>query len=308
MYRAKSGIKRGGVLLQGRLVKAKGGFYFVRNNFGEVITCRARGKFKEMDVSLMVGDIVEADPVKRVIEKVYPRKNFLVRPSVANIDQAVVFMSVTKPEMDLVLLDRILISAEAAMLHIVICFNKIDLLQTMNRDKKIKIDKVKYTLEGCGYSVIFTSAVTGEGVLEFMIKLKDKVSVFTGPSGVGKSTFINKLKPDLELASAPVSIKTERGKHTTRHVELIKFDGDTFLVDTPGFQRLDLKGFSSQDLSSFFPEISTYQESCRFKSCLHSAEPQCAVKDAVQKEEMALWRYNHYLMFLNEIQQMEKIY
>ena len=295
-------------MLQGRLIKAKGGFYFVRSHLGDVITCRARGKFKDMDLSLMVGDIVEADPVKRVIEKIYPRKNFLVRPSVANVDQAVVFMSAAKPEMDLVLLDRILISAEAAMLHLVICFNKIDLLETMNRDKQAKIEEVKKTLEGCGYIVIFTSAVTEEGINELYIKLKDRVSVFTGPSGVGKSTFINKLRPGLELASAPVSIKTERGKHTTRHVELLKFDGDTFLVDTPGFQRLDLKNFSSQELSSLFPEILTYQDSCRFKSCLHSAEPQCAVKEAVQKGEMALWRYNHYLTFLKEVQQMEKIY
>jgi ribosome biogenesis GTPase / thiamine phosphate phosphatase len=295
-------------LLQGRLVKAKGGFYFVQSSLGDIITCRARGKIKDMNVSLMVGDIVEADPVKGVIDKVYPRNNFLVRPSVANVDQAVVFMSVTKPDMDLVLLDRILISAEAAMLRIVICFNKIDLFETMSNDKKVKIEEVKKTLEGCGYSVIFTSAITGKGIDDFFVILKDKVSVFTGPSGVGKSTFINKLKPGLELASAPVSMKTERGKHTTRHVELLKFDNNTYLVDTPGFQKLDLKGFSSQELSSFFPEILNYEEACRFKSCLHSAEPDCAVKDAVQKGEMVSWRYNHYLTFLKEIQQMEKTY
>lgn len=251
----------------------------------------------------MVGDLVEVNAGKKVIEKVYSRKNRLVRPPVANVDQVVVLMSVLRPPLDLFFLDRILISAHASSLDAIICLNKMDLATPLD-EKKVK--DVREVFLGCGYRVILSSAVTGYGVDELRYALQGKITVFAGPSGAGKSTLINKLKPELNLLSGPVSDKTERGRHTTRHVELLGLDSATFVADTPGFQRLDLRGISSGELYTFFPEIAS-KGSCRFNSCLHNQEPGCAVKEALQKGEIASWRYEHYLEFLKEIQQREKI-
>lgn len=290
-------------MLQGRLVKTKGGFYFVQSPQGDIIRCRARGRFKEKGIDLLVGDLVEFNEDKQVIDKVYSRKNRLVRPPVANVDLVVVLISVLKPPLDLFLLDRILVSAHASSLEAIICLNKMDLV-TSHEEKKVKdIEKV---LRDCGYRVILSSAVTGEGFEELRSALQGKITVFAGPSGAGKSTVINKLKPELNLLSGPVSEKTERGRHTTRHVELLGLNKTTFVADTPGFQRLDLKGISSTELYSFFPEIAS-KGPCRFNSCLHNQEPGCAVKEAWQRGEIAPWRYEHYLEFLKEIQQREKM-
>lgn len=269
----------------------------------EIIRCRARGRFKEKGLDLLVGDLVKIAPEEKVIEKVYPRRNRLFRPPVANIDQVVILMSVSRPPLDLVLLDRLLITAERAKLEITICLNKIDLLTAL---ETVKIEAICEVLRDCSYRIILTSALIGLGVSELIYNLQDRVSVFAGPSGAGKSTFINKLKPGLGLPSGSVSSKTERGRHTTRHVELLKLAGETFVVDTPGFQRLNLEGIAAQKLSSFFREMASLPEPCRFSSCLHRAEPGCAVKDALQKGKIAAWRYNHYLNFLEEIEQLEK--
>jgi ribosome biogenesis GTPase len=257
---------------------------------------------KEKGLDLLVGDLVEIDRREKVIEKVYPRKNSLTRPQVANIDQVIILMSVSRPPLDLVLLDRLLVTAEKALLEIVIGLNKTDLLKGPEMDR---VKEILGVFRNSGYRVILTSALTEQGVSELKNNLKGKVSVFAGPSGAGKSTFINKLKPGLGLLSEPVSSKTERGRHTTRHVELLKLADETFVADTPGFQRLNLEGIAAQELSSFFPEMSLH-EPCRFNSCLHRAEPGCAVKDALQRGKIASWRYNHYLDFLEEIEQLEK--
>jgi ribosome biogenesis GTPase len=269
-----------------------------------MMCCRARGRFKEAGIDLLVGDLVEVDTGEKVIEKVYSRKNRLVRPPVANVDQVVVVMSVLRPPLDLVFLDRILISAGASFLNIIICLNKMDLAAARDEER---VKEVKEVFLGCGYRVILSSAVTGHGIDELRNTLQGKITVLAGPSGTGKSTLINKLKPELDLLSGAVSTKTERGRHTTRHVELLRLDNAAFVVDTPGFQRLDLKGISSKELYSFFPEISL-KGPCRFNSCLHNDEPGCAVKDAVQNGEIASWRYEHYLAFLKEVHQREKTF
>lgn len=242
-------------------------------------------------------------PEEKIIEKVYPRCNRLFRPPVANVDQAVALMSVSKPSLDLVLLDRLLVTAGKAQLGITICLNKVDLLTAPETDR---VEAISRVFRDCGYRVVLTSALTGLGVSELIYSLQNKVNVFAGPSGAGKSTFINKLKPGLALPSGPVSPRTERGRHTTRHIELIKLDGNTFVVDTPGFQKLDLDGIAPQKLSFYFREMASLPEPCRFSSCLHRAEPGCAVKEALQRGKIAAWRYNHYLDFLAEIEEQEK--
>lgn len=250
----------------------------------------------------MVGDLVTIDYQEKVINEVYPRKNSLTRPQVANVDQVVVLMPVGRSAPDLVLLDRLLVIAEKALLEAVICLNKTDLLADREMDTVREICTV---YRDCGYRVLLTSALTGQGVAELKSSLQNKISVFAGPSGAGKSTLINKIKPGLNLPTAPVSFKTQRGRHTTRHVELLKLTKETLIVDTPGFQRLDLVGIALQALSSFFPEMSL-PVPCRFNSCLHRAEPGCAVKEALQKGKIASWRYKHYLDFLGEIEQLDK--
>ncbi|NMB41628.1 MAG: ribosome small subunit-dependent GTPase A [Firmicutes bacterium] len=291
-------------MLQGRLVKAKGGFYFVKSSQGEVVRCRVRGRLEDAGIKLLVGDLVKIDENKKVITKAYPRKNRLLRPPVANIDQVVIVMSVHKPPLDLFFLDRLLVSIEASFMDVIICINKMDL--TTPDDKKI-LEEIGDTFKNCGYNVVFGSAVVGWGIEEIKNIMHRKITVFAGPSGAGKSTLINMIKPELDLRSEPVSVKSDRGRHTTRHVELLELDKFSFVADTPGFQKLDLKNVASGELSSFFPEMLS-QDPCKFSSCLHDAEPGCAIKNAVKAGEITSWRYEHYLFFLREIQQKEKTF
>ncbi len=278
----------------------------MRDARGRVICCRARGRLKNESGGLMVGDLVEIKLVKDeegVIEKVYPRKNSLARPPVANLDQAVIIVSVSTPTLDLFLLDRIIISAEASFLEIVICLNKMDL---SGAEDAAMVKEVERVYQSCGYPLVLASALTGQGISRLKDLLKGKISVLAGPSGVGKSTLINKIKPGLGLASGPVSRKTGRGRHVTRHVELLSLEEDIFVVDTPGFHKLDLKGVIAKEFPFYFREFSSYMGRCRFHSCFHLAEPGCAVKEAVQKGEVASWRYKHYGVFLDELRKKEK--
>lgn len=296
-------------MLEGSLVKAKGGFYFVKLEDGAVVRCRARGRLKEEGVPLAVGDRVEISPRRMgdgVLEKVFPRKNSLPRPPIANVDQAVVVVSLREPPLDLYLLHRFIIAAAAAGLDSVICFNKMDIVSSAA--EKSQLTELETVFVACGYTVLCTSSITGEGLVELREQLKGKISVLAGPSGAGKSTLLNMLKPGLDLKAGALSPKLGRGRHTTRHVELVSLDENTLVADTPGFQRLDLVRIPVRELASFFPDIMAQAEGCRFKSCLHHPEPACAVKDAVLAKKIAPWRYELYISFLEEIGHQEKIY
>lgn len=296
-------------MLEGSLVKAKGGFYFVMLEDGTVVRCRARGRLKVDGVPLAVGDRVGIS-LRRVgdgvLEKVFPRKNSLPRPPIANVDQAVVVVSMREPPLDRHLLHRFIIAATAAGLESVICFTKMDIV--FSDAEKSQLTELQSVFTACGYTVLCTSSFTGKGLAQLQEKLKGKISVLAGPSGAGKSTLLNTLKPGLALKAGDLSAKLGRGRHTTRHVELVNLDENTLVADTPGFQRLDLVRIPVRELASFFPDIMARGETCRFKSCLHHHEPDCAVKDAVLSKQIAPWRYELYISFLEEIGRQENLY
>lgn len=294
-------------MLEGRLVKAKGGFYFVRSAEGHTYRCRARGKLKELGIELLIGDWVkiELQGEEGVIEDVLPRKNRLHRPPVANVDQALVLSSVAEPPLDLLLLDRMLVACSASLPALVLSFNKLDLLKEKDRQWCAQLKKA---YESCGYTVLPASAKTGQGLEELEACFRNTTTVLAGPSGVGKTTLLNRLDPSLQLDAAPVSKKSKRGRHTTRHVELISLDEVSYVVDTPGFQRLELRGISSRELDELFPELRIRSSECRFQDCFHAAEPDCAVREAAEKGEIPHWRYRHYMVLLRELQQKEKRY
>ncbi len=280
----------------------------MRTANGETFCCRARGKIKERGQDLVVGDRVNVmcpengDPV---IEDVYPRKSQIHRPSVANVDQVVALMSVADPPLDLALLDRIVVSVEAKQLGMILCLNKIDLAAAAAREE---IQRVKSTYQDCSYRVVISSALSGQGIDTISRYLDGCITVLAGPSGVGKSTLINQLIPGADLRVDAVSNKSRRGKHTTRAVELIPWGDTGYLVDTPGFQRLDLEDIALQDLPGCFPDITEHAGGCRFDDCLHEAEPHCAAKEALQAGKLAPWRYRNYLSFLQEIKRKEQRY
>ncbi|MDW7675356.1 MAG: ribosome small subunit-dependent GTPase A [Bacillota bacterium] len=289
-------------MAQGILVKGYSGFYYV-NIEGQEVECSLRGKFRRKKQSFIPGDFVRVsliEPGKGVIEEVLPRKNELIRPTVANVDQVVIVMALKEPEPQLDLLDRILVLAESLELKAVICFNKLD--------KISEAPSLIETYTKIGYVAIATSAKTKENIAKLVSLLNGQVSVFAGLSGVGKSSLLNAIQPNLSLKVGNVSDKIKRGKHTTRHVELITLPTGGMVADTPGFSNLSLESLSPNILPYCFPEIEQVQDKCRFNQCLHHKEPDCAVKLAVEAGEIAESRYHNYLNFLSESVNAERRY
>ncbi|OPY57186.1 MAG: putative ribosome biogenesis GTPase RsgA [Pelotomaculum sp. PtaU1.Bin035] len=281
--------------MPGVVVKAYGGYYYVRGCCEEW-ECSLRGRFRHVKQQVLVGDRVEFVPrhgQAGVIEKVLPRSSVLRRPPVANVEQAVIIFSVQNPEPNSGLLDRILIYTAMNKISPLICFNKVDLLE----GGRVELFSRYRTV----YPVILTSTVTGEGLDKLQEMLRDKISVFAGPSGVGKSTILNAILPGLGLKTGEISEKLKRGKHTTRHVELIPLPEGGLAADTPGFSSLDLPDLKPEDLAGYFPEMESYNEKCYFNGCFHDREPGCAVKEAVESGKIEGSRYRQYLEFLNEL-------
>lgn len=290
-------------MVEGIIIKGVGGFYYVKTSEG-TIECRARGIFREENLTPLVGDKVKIrineEDNSGYIEEILERESTLVRPPVANITQAIIIMSVKKPNINTWLLDRFLIIGEHENLDIIICFNKTDLALE-------ETEKLKSIYERIGYKVIITSAKENIGIEELRNTLKDHISVFAGPSGVGKSSLLNRINPHFKLETGEISSKSKRGKHTTRHVELFELEENTFVLDSPGFSSLSLDFIEEDiDVRNYFREIKEYGKECRFLSCLHDKEPDCNVKRLVEESIISKDRYDNYIQFLEEVRNIRR--
>lgn len=290
---------------EGKIVKALSGFYYVQGEEG-VFQCRARGTFKKKGISPLVGDRVEFELVgnqEGIVDVIYPRKNELVRPPIANIDQAILIFSMAEPDFSPLLLDKLLVHTEKIDCPSVIVLTKIDLVGS---------DELNHPLfnyyKSLGYPVIATCSKTGEGIEQLKTLLIDQLSVFSGQSGVGKSSLLNVLIPDSAIQTGDVSLKLGRGKHTTRHVELIPLPQGGMVADTPGFSQLDFEGIEAEDLSSLFIDFRRLAPDCKYRGCLHIKEQGCAVKAALERGELQETRYESYAYFMKEIQERKRRY
>lgn len=292
---------------EGKIIKALSGFYYVLDG-DQIIQCRGRGVFRKNKVTPLVGDNVvcqaENDKEGYILE-IKDRFNELVRPPISNVDQAVLVFSAKEPTFSTSLLDRFLVLVEAGDIRPIICITKMDLVD----DDAIKerIHQYAEDYRNIGYSVYLTSMKNGSGIDDIVSHFQDKITVFAGQSGVGKSSLLNAISPDLELKTAGISAHLGRGKHTTRHVELIDINGG-LVADTPGFSSLEFAGIEAEDLGSAFLEIGEKSAECKFRGCLHMKEPNCAVKRAVENGEITQYRYDHYVEFLTEIKDRKPRY
>ncbi|WP_343003718.1 ribosome small subunit-dependent GTPase A [Clostridium sp. 2218st1_F5_2218SCRN_220325] len=293
-------------MIEGRIIKGIGGFYYVDTDNG-LYECRARGIFRKNKITPLVGDFVKISVVdeenkKGVVEEIAERETELVRPPIANVDKALIVFAVKNPTPHLSLLDRFIVLAERENLEIVIILTKIDL------DDDNTFEKIKNIYEPCGYKVIGVSNLEKKNIDKVKEELKDNTVVFAGPSGVGKSSLLNEIDKNFKLKTGDVSDKIKRGKHTTRHAELFELEFGGMVADTPGFSSLTLDDIEDVDLKDYFIEFDNYDD-CKFGSrCIHQNEPNCAVKEAVENGEIPKERYESYIQLLNEIRQGKRRY
>lgn len=284
---------------KGVIVKGIGGFYYV--DTGKTIyECRARGKFRLQNITPLIGDRVEIDgdenSLKGYILNIMDRKNQLIRPTVANIDQVIIVFAAKRPDINMELMQKFLVYAEYKGLDIVVCINKADL------DEEGECRKVIEMLESIPYKVIRTSVKKGIGTDRLAELLKGRTSVFAGPSGAGKSSLLNSIQPGLELKTGDLSKKIDRGTHTTRHAELIKLENGGMVADTPGFTSLDISELELSSLEACFPEFVRYKD-CYYPDCAHDKEPGCGIKAAVGEGRISSIRYGFYIALLNQLKE-----
>ena len=291
--------------MKGKIIKGIAGFYYVHVEACGIYECKAKGIFRNQKIKPLVGDDVEIkilseQPKEGAIVEILPRKSELIRPAIANADQAVLLFALTNPEPNFNLLDRFLVLMEWQKLPVILCFNKSDLVSE-EITKKIT-ERYQHT----GYSVLCISAGENKNIEPLRALLRGKITTLAGPSGVGKSTLVNLLYPEAEMETGDISKKIQRGKHTTRHSELFFLEHETYLFDTPGFSSLYVNEIPVEELWKYFPEIRKEETGCRFTGCMHINEPDCAVKKAVKEQRIALERYENYKQMYQELKALRK--
>ena len=291
--------------MTGKIIKGIAGFYYVNDGENRVYQCRAKGIFRNRKIKPLVGDnvefsILDEEAGEGNIDEILPRKNALVRPAAANVDQALVLFALTQPSPNLNLLDRFLVMMAMEEIPVVICFNKADLGDGTMEEEYKKI------YEGAGYEVHFISARTDLGMDQVRELLRGRTTVLAGPSGVGKSSLTNRIQPKASMETGGISRKIERGKHTTRHSELFFVEKDTYMMDTPGFSSMYTPEIEASELKEFFPEFAEFEDECRFLGCVHIGERVCGVKEAVKEGKISLSRYENYRLIYEELKQKRR--
>ena len=291
--------------MQGKIIKGIGGVYYVHDGDRTLVECRARGNFRLQELKPLVGDNVTIrltleDTGSGYIEELLPRKNTLIRPAVANVDQALIMISLQRPAFHPALLDRFLLWMGWQAVPVLIGLNKVD-LGTPQEEALIRD-----TYEGAGYPVCSFSARTGEGLPALRQRLGGTSTVLAGVSGVGKSTLLNQLYPAAAMETGSLSQKLGRGRHTTRHSEIFCWEKNSFLIDTPGFSSLDLPPLEEETLETLYPEFEAYRGQCRFRDCRHVKEMGCAIREAAEAGAISGWRYENYSRFVQELRARKK--
>ena len=291
--------------MQGKIIKGIAGFYYVHVVESGIYECKAKGVLRKEKVKPLVGDddeieILDEEEKTGNIVRILPRRNELIRPAVANVDQALVVFAVTEPKPHFNLLDRFLVMMESKEIPVVLCFNKKDIAS------QPELKELQEIYSACGYRVIFTSALNEENIGTVKEVLLGKTTVIAGPSGVGKSSLINLLQTEIRMETGSISKKIATGKHTTRHSELITIDGNSYIMDTPGFSSLYVNDFEKGELKYYIREFAPYEGKCRFNGCDHVHEPGCAVKAAVEHGEIHTVRYEDYLEMYQELQEKKR--
>ncbi len=291
-------------MLEGIIIKGIGGFYFVKTDEG-LYECRARGIFRKNEKTPLPGDrvkitILNKEKLLGNIDKIFPRELELIRPAVSNINQVAMIISLNSPTPDLLLLDKLLVTTQKKKIDIIICINKTDI------DSNLESNRCKSIYTNAGFNVLLLSAIENKGILDLQSILKDKITVLSGQSGVGKSTILNKVLKTESMKVGSLSERIDRGKNTTRHTELIALLDGGYIIDAPGFSSFELSDILQNSLKYYYPEFEEYNNLCKFIGCNHVNEPVCAVKEALAEGKIDDNRYKRYIAIFNSLPKISK--